>query len=393
MDIVASLSSVILALPGGAVLWPILMFVVVLSVLVFFHELGHYLAARSVGVKVESFSIGFGPELWGWNDKHGTRWKICAAPLGGYVEMYGDQPHEKVPAKLKDQAFLMKSVGQRMWVVFAGPLANFILAVVFMMCLTIHGEQMVSPVIGAIVEDSAASDAGFQPGDRIIKFGSVEPVEWEDVRTAIQLTEGRQAQAYIEREGQQIMLTVQPRIQEHVNRFGEKVVIPYLGVAPSNEVFYLERSLGDAIVAGFTRTWDYTVLMLQGVWKLLTGAVPADRIGGPVMIAEVAGSAAEQGTYELVIIMVLISLNLGLINLFPIPVLDGGHLLFYAIEAIKGSPLSEKAQEWGGRFGMAMIAALMVLAFHNDISRIVDRVTGEKLVEQVSKEGQPSTQE
>lgn len=379
-----SISGFVSSLPGGDVIWMILMFVLVLSVLVFFHELGHYLAARSVGVRVTTFSIGFGKELWGWNDKHGTRWKVALVPLGGYVQMFGDVDTEELTEEQKKEAFLEKGVWQRIWVVFAGPLANFLLAIVFLIGLMMSGEEVLAPHVGTVTEGSAAEAGGLQEGDLFLTMNGEGVTSWNDVVAAIAATKGSEIPVVVERNLEAITLNVTPKIETRTSIMGEEVIIPFLGVSPSGEVNVIEHSVGESIALGFTKTYDLTNRILEGIGKIITGAVSHKNVGGPVMIAEVAGNAGSQGWYQLVMFMVIISINLGLINLFPIPVLDGGHLLFYFIEAIRGKPLGEKAQEYGARIGFALIGMLMFLAISNDIMRVADKFRTDK--EEISLE-------
>lgn len=379
-----SINGLVSSLPGGDVLWMALMFIVVLSILVFFHELGHYLAARSVGVRVTTFSIGFGKELFGWNDKHGTRWKFSLVPLGGYVQMFGDTETKDLTEAEKSEAFLEKGVWQRIWVVFAGPLANFVLAIVFLFGLMLSGEEVLKPHVGAVTEGSAAEVGGIQEGDLFLVMDGNPVFKWDDVVKNIAASQGKPMTLVLERDAQALTLLVAPKVEKRNNLMGEEVVIPFLGVSPSGERSVVEHSVGDALVLGFTRTYDITARILEGVGKIITGSVSAKHVGGPVMIAEVAGQAGSQGWYSLVMFMVVISINLGLINLFPIPVLDGGHLLFYFIEALRGKPLGEKAQEYGYRVGFGLIMMLMLLAISNDILRVVNKFTDDK--EQVTLE-------
>jgi regulator of sigma E protease len=368
-----SISGLVSSLPGGDVLWMILMFIVVLSILVFFHELGHYLAARSVGVRVTTFSIGFGKELFGWNDKHGTRWKVSLIPLGGYVQMFGDTDTKDLKDEEKQEAFLEKGVWQRIWVVFAGPLANFILAIVFLIGLMYNGEEVLAPHVGEVTQGSAAEAGGLQKGDIFLTMDGQGISSWNDVVASIGDSQGAPMNIVVERNAQAIQLYIAPKIEKRNNLLGEEVIIPFLGVSPIGEVDVIQHSMGQSVVLGFTKTYELTNRILEGIGKIITGSISAKNVGGPVMIAEVAGKAGSQGWYSLIMFMVIISINLGLINLFPIPVLDGGHLLFYFIEAIRGKPLGEKAQEYGYRIGYALILMLMFLAISNDIMRVADK--------------------
>ncbi|MEC8467341.1 MAG: RIP metalloprotease RseP, partial [Pseudomonadota bacterium] len=279
-----SINGLVSSLPGGDVLWMALMFIVVLSILVFFHELGHYLAARSVGVRVTTFSIGFGKELFGWNDKHGTRWKFSLVPLGGYVQMFGDTETKDLTEAEKSEAFLEKGVWQRIWVVFAGPLANFVLAIVFLFGLMLSGEEVLKPHVGAVTEGSAAEAGGIQEGDLFLVMDGNPVFKWDDVVKNIAASQGKPMTLVLERDAQALTLLVAPKVEKRNNLMGEEVVIPFLGVSPSGERSVVEHSVGDALVLGFTRTYDITARILEGIGKIITGSVSAKHVGGPVMI-------------------------------------------------------------------------------------------------------------
>jgi len=343
---------------------------------VYIHELGHYLAARSVGVGVEQFSIGFGRKIKGWVDKRGTEWKVCVIPLGGYVKMYGDESIDSIPASRRDEAFLLKNVWARIWVVFAGPLANFLLAFVLLFGMMSYGEQRQGAKIGLVVEESAAEAAGILEGDRLISMNDTVSPFWDDLIVEIHESNAKPMTVVVEREDvsgmlNEITIVVQPRFKERENKFGEKVTIPFFGIGPDmSDRILVEHELREAVVLAAEKTYEYSTLILTGIKKMITGSVSAEKIGGPVLIAQMAGSAGEAGWYPLLFLMVIISVNLGVINLFPIPMLDGGHLVFYLIEAIKGSPVNEKAQEISYRVGMLMVASLMVFAISNDGRRL-----------------------
>lgn len=358
--------------------WPALMFIVVLSILVFVHELGHYLAARSAGVRVKTFSIGFGPELFGFDDSHGTRWKVSLVPLGGYVDMFGfEGKSEDYRKKDRAEAFCAKSVWARMWVVFAGPLANFLFAFVALAILFVAaGEQKMMAKVGDVLPDMPAATAGLQKDDVILAVNGQNVDDWDSMRKAISENLDSAVQLQVQRGAQVLPLTMRTQSEDYTNELGDKKRVGRIGIAPNYETYTVPHPPVQAIVLAAERTWFYTSLTFTVITRMITGQVATDQIGGPIMIAEVAGQAAAVGLYPLIMFMVAISINLGLINLFPIPVLDGGHLVFMTIEAIKGSPLSEAAQEVGFRVGLAAIACLMMFAFYNDIARIVGRMMG-----------------
>jgi len=359
---------------GGAgyfIFW----FLVVLTVLVFVHELGHYLVARWNGVRVEVFSIGFGPELFGWNNRAGTRWKISAIPLGGYVKMFGDADPASMPAAdlpemtaaERDVAFHHKRLPQRAAIVAAGPVANFIFAIVALAGLFMTvGQPFTPPQIGSVQQGSAAEAAGMQAGDRIVSLDGQRIERFEDVQRIVRLDPGQPLAVVIHRGDQNISLSVTPKLSEVTDRFGNKHQYGLLGIVGQG-VQYVRYNPFQALVRANTETVDIVGGTLQAVWQMIIGARSTDELGGPLRIAQMSGEVAQYGWSAIVPFMAVLSINLGLINLFPIPVLDGGHLLFYAAEALRGRPLGQRAQEYGFRFGLALVLTLMVFATWNDL--------------------------
>lgn len=359
-------------------------FLAILTVLVFVHELGHFWVARRNGVRVEVFSVGFGPELFGFTDRAGTRWKFSAIPLGGYVKMFGDAgaastPGDDLPQMSPEEkalAFHHKRLGQRAAIVAAGPAANFLFAIVLaaLLFMTV-GRPFTPPEVGSVLPESAAARAGLQPGDRIVGLGGSRIDRFEDIQRIVQLNPGTPLTAVIERDGERLTLTVTPERHEEIDRFGNVHVFGRLGIARSG----LETvRLGplEALWAAGEHTVVMTRMILHVVGQMITGARPADEIGGVVRIAHLSGEVSQVGLVAVVNFMIMLSINLGLINLFPIPMLDGGHLLFYAIEAIRGRPLGPRAQEYGFRIGFALVIGLMLFATWNDLVyfRVVDFV-------------------
>lgn len=357
----------------------ILPFLVVLTLLVFVHELGHYWVARRNGVKVEVFSIGFGPELFGWTAKSGTRWKVSALPLGGYVKMFGDMDAASRPddakfatmtAEERAVAFPMKPLRARAWIVAAGPLANFLFAFLLLIGLfAFEGQTRTPALITEVVPDSAAAAAGLQPGDRILSVNG-QPIErFEELQRFVQLNLERPAELLVQRGDETLPLTVQPRIVEIMDPSGCPMQIARLGVAAQNTEV-VEFGPLEAVGVAAAETWGIARDTLTGIWQIITGERSTDELGGPVRIAEISGTVAKFGLVSIIWFMAVISVNLGLINLFPIPVLDGGHLLFYAAEGIRGRPLGERAQEYGFKIGVALVLSLMIFATINDLVRI-----------------------
>jgi regulator of sigma E protease len=361
----------------------VLPFLFVLSLVVFFHELGHFLVARWCGVRVLVFSIGFGPELFGFNDRSGTRWKISAIPLGGYVKFFGDENAASVPdtaatAAMSPQdkavSFFHKPVGARAAVVVAGPLANFLLAIVILAGVAlIVGERTVipSPRIDEVVSDSAAKAAGFEPGD------VVRSIDGQDVHTfaEMQAIVGRSAHqtlnVAIERHGTLVTLHATPT-EDH----GKSVLGIKHSKITQDEVKVETVGPFEAIRYGVEQTWMIISGTLSGIFGILTLRESASQLGGPIMIAVISHQVATEGFVELLKLAALLSTSIGLLNLFPIPLLDGGHLLFYAIESARGRPLSERAQEVGFKIGLAIVVVLMVLATKNDLVKYVINLFG-----------------
>jgi regulator of sigma E protease len=368
------------------VAFTIVIFLVVLTVLVFVHELGHYLVARRNGVRVEVFSIGFGPEIFGWNDRTGTRWKFSAVPLGGYVKMFGDVDPTSMPgdqvvamtAAEREVSFHHKRLGQRAAVVAAGPVANFIFALVVLALLFATVGQPYTPAdVGKVQAGSAAEAAGIRAGDVIAVIDGERIDRFEDVQRIVRLNTGSPLAMVLHRGAEDVTIDVTPRITNFTDRFGNEHKIGLLGIERSG-VNYIRRNPASALWYAAQDTWDLSTGTLHAVWQMVIGLRPADEIGGPIRIAQMSGEVAQGGFVPLLYFMAMLSVNLGLINLFPIPVLDGGHLLFYAAEAIRGRPLGQRAQEYGFRLGLALVLTLMVFATWNDLVhlRIVEFIKG-----------------
>lgn len=439
-------------------------FLVVLSVLVFVHEWGHYIVARICGVRVEMFSIGFGPELFGRNDKHGTRWKVSLIPLGGYVKMFGDtdpasagntsevkegEKTRPMTASEREVAFFSKSVLKRAAIVFAGPAINFIFAIILFTGLyALHGKPVTPPMASAVIMKSAADKAGFRPHDKILAIGSEKVERFEDVRRVVMVALDTPLQFKVLRGEKEITLTATPDKQEMTDRFGFThsrgmlgIVGPADGLAIKNIVsvngkeFKDEKSLRQALsqnlgrdtriglkrgeeetdilfvhpskelnekildedspdfgvlvmasssdkevlqyglVKGFTsavrETWTMTTSTLYAIGQIFTGTRSATELGGIIRIGAIAGDMAQAGIIAIITFTAVLSINLGLINLFPVPMLDGGHLVFYAIEAIKGKPVPERVQEYAFRVGFVILIGLMLFTNINDIVQLV----------------------
>jgi regulator of sigma E protease len=361
-------------------------FLVVLTVLVFVHELGHYLVARWNGVRVEVFSIGFGPELFGWHDRAGTRWKLSAVPLGGYVKMFGDADPASMPGDIlqdmtereKEFSFHHKRLPQRAAVVAAGPVANFLFAIAVLAALfATVGQPFTPPEVGQVQPGSAADKSGIKPGDVILSIDGERVERFEDVQRAVRLNPGAPMTVTLRRGDNDLTLNVTPQVTELTDRFGNRHQIGLLGIGRSG-VDYVRRDPASAVSRAAGETLNLTTGTLKAVWQMVIGTRTTDELGGPLRIAQMSGEVAQGGVVALLLFMAVLSVNLGLINLFPIPVLDGGHLLFYAAEAIRGKPLGQRAQEYGFRLGLALVLTLMVFATWNDLVhlRVVEFLKG-----------------
>jgi len=368
---------------GGGLIGYVVPFLFVLTIVVFFHELGHFLMARLCGIKVLVFSIGFGPEIAGFNDRYGTRWKISAVPLGGYVKFFGDDNAASVPDQAaaaamtnteRKDSFMFQPVGSRAAVVAAGPIANFVLAIaIFAAIFMTVGKQTTSARVDTVQPASAAEVAGFKPGDLVIAINGEKIESFSDKQRIVSISAGETLSIEVDRGGAPVTLKATPQLKELKDNFGNVHRLGVLGISRSmspGDVKTEKAGPLRAIVMGAQETWfvvDRTLAYIGGVF---VGKEAADQLGGPIRIAQVSGQVATAGFTALIHLTAVLSVSIGLLNLFPIPLLDGGHLLFYAIETIRGRPLSERAQEVGFRIGLAVVVMLMIFATFNDILRL-----------------------
>lgn len=354
-------------------------FLFALTIVVFIHEMGHFLVARWCGVTVKAFSIGFGKEIYSFNDRHGTRWRIAWIPVGGYVKFMDDENAASVPSRdalsgLSEEerkgAFQLKPLWQRAAVVAAGPAANFILAIlIFAMMFWLFGNRTMEPRVGRVAPDSPAAAAGFQAGDLIVAIDGTPVDGFSTVQQVVSTSVGRKLAFEVDRDGQKLVLMVTPALRELNDAIAGKHRRPVIGIEASGETSRIvHRDVGpfEAVWLGTERTWDIAAGTLSYIGDVFTGRQGAEQIGGIVRIADAAGKFAALGVAELILFTAFISVSIGLVNLFPIPLLDGGHLLFYGIEAVRGRPLSDGAQEFSFRIGLALIVMLMVFGFYND---------------------------
>jgi len=346
-------------------------FVIVLGVLIFAHELGHFLVARRFGVGVEKFSLGFGPRLFG-RQVGITDYRVSLIPLGGYVKMVGEEPDVELTPEEIPLSFTHKPVWQRFLIVAAGPLANLLLAVaIFFFIFWISGLYELVPVIGDVQEGSPALQAGLQKGDRVQSIDG-KPVEsWEAMAAAISESGGRPIELRVQRQGEERVIAVQPERKSTQNLFGEEIERHVIGISSSGEVLARKVGFAGALRESVVQTYKISELTVLSIVKLIQGKVSAKTLGGPIMIAEMAGQQAREGAANLIFFIALISINLAVLNFLPIPVLDGGHLLFFLIEGVRGRPLSIAVRERAQQAGIFILVALMIYVFYNDISRIL----------------------
>jgi regulator of sigma E protease len=368
---------------GGGVIGSVLPFLFVLTIVVFFHELGHFLVARWCGVRVLTFSVGFGPEIVGFNDRHGTRWKLSAIPLGGYVKFFGDENAASVPDQTatavmteseKRESFHHQKVPSRAAIVAAGPIANFILAIViFTAVFMVYGKQSTTARVDTIQPESAAAAAGFKPGDVVVDINGRRIANFADMQRIVGVSAGQTLDVTVDRTGNRVVLKATPALREIKDNFGNVHRLGVLGISRSNapdEVRTEKVGPVDALILGADKTWFVVEQTMSYLGRMIAGRESADQLGGPIRIAQVSGQVATLGFGPILDLAAVLSVSIGLLNLFPIPLLDGGHLLFYLIEAVRGRPLSEKAQEMGFRIGLAFVLMLMVFATFNDIMHL-----------------------
>jgi regulator of sigma E protease len=365
---------------GHGLIGYIVPFLFVLTIVVFFHELGHFLIARWAGVKVLTFSLGFGPELAGFNDRHGTRWRISAVPLGGYVKFFGDDSEASTPdleslghmsAEEQAGSFHHKKVGPRAAIVAAGPIANFLLAIVIFAGMSLYfGKPSSIPRVDVVQPDSVAASAGFKIGDVVVSIDGTSIESFADMQRIVSTSAGSKLTFQVKRDGAMVAIAATPALKEVKDIFGNSHKIGVLGIQynaqPSDPkttpVGYVE-----SLKIGVEQVWFIVDGTFKFVGSLFVGAGNTGDLGGPLRIAQLSGQAASLGFQFLLQLCAALSVSIGLLNLFPVPLLDGGHLLFYLVEAVRGRPLSPRAQEMGARIGLGLVLMLMVFVTYNDI--------------------------
>ncbi len=355
-------------------------FILVLGVLVFVHEFGHFLCAKLFRVRVLKFSLGFGNRVVGrkWGD---TEYLISAFPLGGYVKMFGEQQGEEdIAPEERPRSFSHKPVWQRFGIVAGGPVFNLLFAVLLFFAMFLFAglpEPLDTTRIGQVGPGSPAEQAGIMPGDTVLAINGRETASWLDVSEIIKNSGGSEVELLLERAGEQITIRARPAMEKVTNLFGEEVGERYmLGITRSEGVVYKKTTFGVALQSAFIQTWNLIYLTIMGIVKIFERVIPASELGGPIRIAELAGQQMEAGWMNLLYFTGLLSVNLGILNLLPIPVLDGGHLVFLTIEGIRRKPLSDRTMEMGQKIGIFLLGSLMLFVFYNDILRIVQRWMG-----------------
>ncbi|NVK35769.1 MAG: RIP metalloprotease RseP [Rhodobacteraceae bacterium] len=361
----------------------IIPFLFVLTIVVFFHELGHFMVARWCGVKVLAFSVGFGREIFGFNDRRGTRWKLAMIPLGGYVKFAGDENAASAPdhdglsamsEEERSETLAAKPVWQRSAVVAAGPIANFILSVViFAIIFFSAGRIVTTPSVDEVRPGSAAEVGGLKSGDLVLSVDGTEISSFTELQRIVQVSADTPLLLEVERDGKIVDLTVTPELKEISDGFGNEQRVGLLGVTRSakrDDLIQVRYGPVEAVGEGVKETYFIAERTLGYLWGVVTGREAADQLGGPIRVAKVSGQVATQGFVPLLSLAAVLSVSIGLLNLMPVPMLDGGHLVYFLVEAIRGKPLSERVQDFGFRIGIALVLMLMVFATWNDVMDI-----------------------
>jgi regulator of sigma E protease len=355
--------------------WFILIaFLAALGPLVFIHEFGHYIVARAFGVRAESFSIGFGREVTGWTDKRGTRWKIGWLPLGGYVKFIGDMSPVSIPGEVapvtaeeRKYSFHHRPVWQRFLIVLAGPMANFLLAIlIFAAFYMAFGKPETPAVVGTVAAGSAAEHAGLRQGDRILSVDGTRTTYFQDIQSVTSLRPDYRVDVVFERDRVVRQVPVKLGSEQRADEFGQKYVVGLLGITPP-ELVYQRLSPFAAVPAATVATFNVTRMIVEITGQIIAGDRSAKELGGPLRMAQIAGQRASLGWFDFAYLLALFSINLGFINLLPVPMLDGGHLALYTIEAARRRPVSLQAQEWAFRGGLALLLALLLFTTLNDL--------------------------
>ena len=357
-----------------SVLYSIISAVIGLGLLIVFHEYGHYLVAKLSGVGVLTFSVGFGPKIF-VRKRGETEYAVSAFPLGGYVKMIGEDPTEEVSAADREKSFAHKSLLKRSAIVFAGPAFNLMLAVLLLMLVFVfYGVPVMSTRVSGVEKGLPAEQAGIAKGDRIVAIDGKPVVEWEELSQSIKNSQGKPLNIEIRRGSETIKVVVQPVKKEGRNVFGERKDDWMIGIGSQGSIE--KGKPGLAIGKAFSQTWEYIKVTVLAFYKMLSGDVSPKNIGGPILIAQMAGQQAQEGIGNFLHFLAVLSINLGVLNLLPVPVLDGGHLLFFMVEAVIRKPVSVRVREMAQQVGICLLALLMVYAFYNDIVRFFEKQVG-----------------
>lgn len=368
-DFLARAAELAQTIPGGALIFTTVLFILVLSILVFVHEWGHYIAARSVGIKVDVFSIGFGRSIASWVDKNNTRWKIGWLPFGGYVQMFGQEDLKATSRSTKAGHFMSKTVLQRAWVICAGPLANLIFGFLLLITVMLTGEHRLLPQVGDVLPDMPSVGV-LQSGDTVQAINGQPIVDWDEMLTMVSDNAGQPLTFTINRNNTPQDVVITPQVKAFTDLLGDEHIVGRIGITPSYNTFVTYHGPANAIGRAAGKTWELTSLTVLSLYKLAIGAISADNLTGPLGIANLTGQTAASGLFALLMFMTVITINLCIVNLFPLPILDGGHLVFLVYEKIMGKPVGANAQEWLFRIGLACIIMLALFATTNDLRRL-----------------------
>ncbi len=344
--------------------------IVLLGVIIFVHELGHFLFAKLMGVRVVKFSLGFGPKLVG-KQLGDTEYRISAIPLGGYVKMLGETPGEELNDAEKPFAYNVQAVWKRFIIVFSGPLFNILCAVVIFFFVFVIGLPVLMPEIGEVMQDTPAEKAGLMKNDRIVRIDATPIAQWEEMTKMIHENPGKTLTLEIQRDSRILSIPIVPEKKTVPDIFGESREIGLIGIKPSGSTFIERSTVLEAVTDSIVRTGEMCVLTVVSIVKLIQRVIPMDTVGGPILIVQMAGEQASRGVMNFFIFMAIININLGVLNLLPIPILDGGHLMFLGIEAIRKKPLNERVLAVSQRIGLALLLTLMAVVLYNDVMRLI----------------------
>ncbi|MEW6571275.1 MAG: RIP metalloprotease RseP [Nitrospirota bacterium] len=344
--------------------------IILLGIIIFVHELGHFFFAKLMRVRVLKFSLGFGPRLVG--KKFGeTEYLISSIPFGGYVKMLGETPGEELSEEDRTYAYNYQPVWKRFFIVFSGPFFNLIFAVILFYFIFLNGFPVLIPEVGEIMPNSPAEKAGVMKDDRIVKINGADIHQWDEMAKIIHNSPGKQMTLTVKRDSAYRHLTLVPEKTKVKDFFGEEKEVGLIGIKPSGSTFLKSDGVFEALADSIARTWEISVLTVVSVVKLIQRVIPMETIGGPILIVQMAGEQASRGLLNFFVFMAIINVNLGILNLLPIPILDGGHILFLGIEAVRGKPLNEKVVAISQRIGLAFILTIMVFVLYNDIVRLI----------------------